>query len=741
MPIGIAVAGDRTCDVVKMNRTGAAMLGIAPEQDVSKSSPDGDLPFRAFRDGRELSREELPMRYAARHGVQVRDFEFGVVRADGSICNLYEYASPLYDEHGAVRGCVGVFVDITERRISEEKLAESQRRLQALFSNATEAFLLCDKDGRYLDVNPSACQVLGYSRDELLGKTIWDLIPAEARSDAHELWRDFHVAGEQSGEIQLLRSDGSRIDLEYRAVANIIPGLHLLILRDLSERKRAENALRESETRFRQLADSMPQMVWSAQPDGFIDYYNRRWYDYTGLPEGQGGDQSWIPVLHPDDVQPCLDRWYHSVRSGESYEIQYRFRDRERGGYRWHLGRALPVRDEQGSIVRWFGTITDIDDQKRAHQALEEASRRKDEFMAMLGHELRNPLVPVRNAAELLRLAADDRATLELAREMIDRQVTHMTRLIDDLLDVSRISSGKILLRKERLDLAALIRRTLEDHRMMLETSGLHLSAELTDEPLWVDGDPTRLYQSVGNLLQNAQKFTDAGGRVAVRLRRSDDAALLTVTDTGIGMDEDMLARVFEPFAQADQSLHRSRGGLGLGLALVRGLVEAHGGSVRARSAGLGHGSELSLRLPLSPAPDRHPGRAAPSPSAGERSLRILVVEDIADTAHSLRMLLELAGHRVEVAGNGTEALLSATRFRPEVVLCDIGLPGGMDGYDLARALREQADGAPPSLIALTGYGQEQDRLRSLRAGFEAHLTKPIDLKELQRLLAEVAQR
>jgi PAS domain S-box-containing protein len=510
----------------------------------------------------------------------------------------------------------------------------------------------------------------------------------------------------------------------------------------VAEHKRAEEALRESEARFRQLADAMPQIVWVARPDGYTYYCNRRWYDYTGLTREETIGFGWAGRLHPEDHQRSLDCWNQAVRTGEPYEIDYRIRAAD-GSYRWFLGRALPVRDPAGHVLRWFGTCTDVDDKRRAEEALKEADRRKDAFLAMLAHELRNPLAPVRSAVEVLNRVGPAAPAAGQAREMIERQVGHMARLIDDLLDVSRISRGKVLLREEPLDLARLVRAAVEDHRPLLKTAGLELTVEFPEGPLPLSGDPTRLAQVVGNLLHNAAKFTDAGGRVQVRLAAETDGrtATLSVRDSGIGMAAEILAQLFEPFSQADRSLDRSRGGLGLGLALVKGLVELHGGTIRAASAGLGRGSEFTVRLPLNPDLSLPAPANGPAAALAGNALHVLIVEDNRDTAESLRLLLELQGYEVDVAFTGGAALESARRLRPDLVLCDIGLPGGMDGYEVARALRADPPRVPLHLIALSGYGQEEDQRRARQAGFDRHLTKPVDPGVLTQLLDALAAR
>jgi PAS domain S-box-containing protein len=363
-------------------------------------------------------------------------------------------------------------------------------------------------------------------------------------------------------------------------------------------------------------------------------------------------------------------------------------------------------------------------------QALADAARRKDEFLALLAHELRNPLGPVRNAARALRRRPDP-DTLARAGELIERQTAHLARLVDDLLDAARISRGKVRIRAARLDLAGLVNRVADEYRPVLEQAGLTLTAA-ADGPLWVRGDPDRLAQVVGNLLHNAGKFTPPGGRIDVRLGRHGDEAVLTVRDTGPGVPPEMLPRLFDMYSQGGGT-ERGSGGLGLGLAMVKGLVELHGGRVRADSPE-GGGAVFTVRLPLERTPTTSQMPAVDvTPAPAPR--RVLLIEDNADAAASLTMLLEMAGHRIEVADNGTEGVARARAFRPDVVLCDLGLPG-LSGYDVARALRADPATARACLVALTGHGHAEDRRRSRAAGFDEHLVKPVDPGELEQLLA-----
>ncbi len=399
-------------------------------------------------------------------------------------------------------------------------------------------------------------------------------------------------------------------------------------------------------------------------------------------------------------------------------------------------------------------------------QSIQEADRRKDEFLAMLAHELRNPLAPIRNAVQWMRLAGASEPDLRQARDLIDRQVTHLVRLVDDLLDATRIARGKVLLRTERCDLSHIVRQAADDYRPLFAAAGLSLEVDVPPDPIWVDGDPTRLTQVLNNLLNNARKFTDHGGHATVGLAADADGqgATLRVRDTGIGIEPQMLSSIFDVFFQADRSLERIRGGLGLGLSLVKGLIELHGGQVLATSAGPGHGAEFVVRLPtLSSADVATP--ATPVPAGGEKSRpaspahqaagatspddiqrpplaaarhRVLVVDDNRDAAQTAARLLKLAGHDVRTAYTGAAGLELARQFRPGVILCDIGLPGGMSGYDVARAVRQDAELSSAYLIAVTGYGREEDHREAAAAGFALHLTKPVDCDKLYDILAGI---
>ncbi len=396
--------------------------------------------------------------------------------------------------------------------------------------------------------------------------------------------------------------------------------------------------------------------------------------------------------------------------------------------------------DELGILARSFNRMTAR--LVGANAQLAEADRRKDEFLAMLSHELRNPLAPIRNALHLLKRAEGIPAQARQATDLIGRQVEHLTRLVDDLLDVTRIACGKIELRREVLDLGKLASRACEDHRPLMADRGVELTVEPAPGAVWVDGDATRLMQAIGNLLQNAAKFTPRGGRVSVAVWTVGEAAEVRVSDTGAGIDPALLPHVFERFVQADRSLERSGGGLGLGLSVVRGVAEQHGGSVTARSDGLGAGAEFALRLPLAAPPAdarRPPPSEPPAPAAVPGRHRVLVVDDNEDAAVTLAELIELSGHTTAVAHDGPTALSLARADPPDIVLCDIGLPG-MSGYEVARALRSE-QGAELLLVAISGYAQPDDVRRALEAGFDHHLAKPPRMTDVEQLLQKATRR
>ncbi len=475
---------------------------------------------------------------------------------------------------------------------------------------------------------------------------------------------------------------------------------------------------------------------WNAQTD------ENRWSPEIealyGLPPGgfEGGYDGWTKLLHPDDVDKAAADVQSALEAGKYFtEFRVVWPD---GSVHWLEARAKVFHDEQGKPLRIVGVNMDVTERKRIEEALKEADRRKDQFLATLAHELRNPLAPLRNGLELLKLTRGDEDTLERTREMMERQLGHMVRLVDDLLDLSRINRGRIELRRERVELTKIVQQAVETSRPLIELAGQSFTITLAPQPVVVDADVTRLVQVFSNLLNNAAKYTPRGGRITLAVQRQGSDAVVSVRDTGAGIPPEMLPKVFEMFAQVDRSLHRANSGLGIGLSLVKALVEMHGGSVEARSDGPGRGSEFLVRLPVvltPPAASRPPSTAASTTASPPR--RILIVDDNRDTAISLATVLKILGHRTEVAFDGLEALEAARDFQPDVVLLDIGMPK-LNGHDTARQLREEPWGRDIVLVAVTGWGQDDDRRRSQEAGFNFHLVKPVDSAALEQILAEM---
>ncbi|MGZ5271554.1 MAG: ATP-binding protein [Ramlibacter sp.] len=507
------------------------------------------------------------------------------------------------------------------------------------------------------------------------------------------------------------------------------------------ERAQVQQAQRESEQRFREMADSMPQIVNVTDAQGGIEYVNRQWHAYTGRAEAAFADVE--AATHPDDRPVLWGRWKEAFASAQPLVVEFRLRGRD-GHHRWFLTRAVPTHDAQGRLQRWYGTSTDIDDSRRnaealaqAHAALQQVERRKDQFIATLAHELRNPLAPLRNGVQLLALGGGPDGGARV-QAMMKRQIDQLVRLVDDLLEVSRITSGKVALQRSRLDLAELLASAAESSRPVVETArhSLHVDVDALGGHL-VDGDPLRLGQVFANLLNNAAKYTEPGGHITLRGWCEGAQAVVQVRDNGLGLAADMLEEVFQPFVQVDRSASRVQGGLGIGLSIVRSLVDLHGGTVTARSDGPGQGSTFEVRLPVAAGP------AQPEPGGGSAPRRppapvgpsVLVVDDNHDAADSLAYMLEMMGASTRVVYGGPDAVAAIDADVPALVLLDIGMPG-MDGFEVARRLAHHPQRRRMLLVALTGWGQSEDRQRTREAGFDEHLVKPAEIDVLEALLA-----
>ncbi len=645
---------------------------------------------------------------------------------------------------------------------------EQRELLHATLTSIGDGVIVTDVQGRVTFLNTMAEKLTGWSQQQAAGKHLQDvfvIVNEETRQPVENpslrALREGKVVG-LANHTLLIAQDGTEWPIDDSAAP--ITGAKgqvsgsVLVFREITHRKRHEVALVEhaqaleavnvrmnqllgelqaSEELFHSMADSIPQLAWMTHPDGYIYWYNKRWYEYTGTKPAEMEGWGWQSVHDPHELPRVMANWNAALAAGRPWEDTFPLK-RHDGAMRWHLSRAEPLRNAEGQIVRWFGTNTDITERLEMEQALREADHRKDEFLATLAHELRNPIAPISNALQVWPLVENDCAEVDKLRAIMERQVQQMSRLIDDLLDVSRITRGKIQLRRQPVELATIIAGAVESVRPLIDACGHDLQIDALDDPLWVDADVARLTQVIGNLLQNAAKYTNAHGKIQIRVRRQRDDALVGIRDNGAGIPPQMLDQIFEMFRQVDQTLDRAHGGLGLGLTLVKRLVELHGGSVAAQSQGEGRGSEFTVRLPAiepPPADDaKHATPAAARRRDGPPRHRILVVDDVYASAKTLAMMLESIGQDVALAHDGQEAIDYVVAHHPDVVFLDIAMPG-MNGYDVARRLRQREELTSVRLVALTGYGHDEDRREAVEAGFHHHLTKPTSIDQLLELL------
>jgi PAS domain S-box-containing protein len=539
---------------------------------------------------------------------------------------------------------------------------------------------------------------------------------------------------------------------EDRLLLDAAAGQAAVVLRcrraedELARQRLRADRLGHSERRFRRLLEKLPAGAYACDAAGLITYFNQHAVQLWGrAPKLNDPVDRFCGSfkLFAADGTPIThaDCWMAlALQTGEEYLAQEILVERPDGSRLTVLAHAAPLHDDAGNLLGAVNILVDITEQKRAQEALREMDRRKDEFLATLAHELRNPLAAIRNALHILRKTGGGGEAGGRVRDVLERQVGNLVRLVDDLLDVSRVTRGKIELRRERVELAAVVRSALETSRPLLDEAGHELTVSLPPEPVYLWADPLRLAQVFLNLLNNAAKYTEPGGRIRLGAELAGNEVLVRVRDTGVGIPAEMLPRVFDLFVQGDRATRYSGGGLGIGLSLVRSLVQLHGGTVRAHSAGPGQGSEFVVRLPLaaghngsSPAVAAGTGGGKPCAARGP----ILVIDDNRDAADCLGLLLHELGHEVRVAHDGLSALAAAGTCRPAVVFLDLGMPG-MDGYEVARTLRARPGLEGVVLIALTGWGQEEARRRSRAAGFDHHLLKPVDVTALQALLASL---
>jgi PAS domain S-box-containing protein len=632
---------------------------------------------------------------------------------------------------------------IGQRHETQERQA-AEERSRAILESMSEGFIAISPDWRVTYANSAAEGVTGLTREDMVGGVFWDLFPHAIGTEREQAYRRTAAERVRSQVDIYLDQQGRWFEINSFPTPD---GGIALYMRDESERRRAEAGIR----RLAAVAEQSSDFIGIFSPGTGVVYLNPAGRRMAGLaPDADLGQLHMIDFFAEDcrafvrqQVLPALT----GKRANWEGELQFA---RAGGAPVPVYYKAFAVRDAAGNNLG-IATITrDITDQKRAEDKLRRvaadlaaADHRKSEFLATLAHELRNPLAPIRTGLDLMRLAPPDSRSMARVHEMMDRQLGHLIHLVDDLLDVARITRGKIELKKQVVDLRTVIAMALETCAAQVEGSGHRLLVDVPDEALELDADVTRLVQVLSNLLNNAAKYTPAGGIIKLAAWREDGQALVAVSDTGVGIAPESLDAVFEMFSQVRSSLDRAQGGLGIGLSLVRRLVELHGGRVSATSAGTGQGSTFTVRLPLraGAAPDAAAPRAGGAQAAddGGRALRVLVVDDNADAADCLVALLGLLGHSARVAHDGQQGYRQAQEFVPDVAFLDIGLPG-MSGHDLGRAIRRTAGLEEVVLIALTGWGAPCDMAQSREAGFDQHLTKPVSFDALRQALAAAAK-
>jgi two-component system CheB/CheR fusion protein len=654
---------------------------------------------------------------------------------------------PYRNFEGRPQGLVVTFVDVTDLKRAQASLHDREERLALALEAGGMGTWEWDVKTDAVRWSDRMFSLLDLEQGEKIASasTFFDRIHPDDIGPLRESLRQaIEADGDYNAEFRVVLRDRSIRWLagRGRVMRDAVRGSPRMrgVNFDITNRKRDEESLQQSESQFRALAESIPQLAWMGEPGGHIFWYNKRWYEYTGTTLDSMKESGWQSVHDPEVLPRVLEQWTASLEQSTSFEMVFPIKGRD-GRSRAFLTRILPVKDERGAVVRWFGTSTDIEAQKQAEEDLKRANRHKDEFLAMLAHELRNPLSPIRNAVRLLKFASPNDPTMAGARDMIDRQVTHLVRLVDDLLDVSRITRGKIDLRQDHVNLSSVMEAATESARPLIDSRRHHLEVTLPTEPLTVVADPTRLSQVVLNLLNNSAKYTQEGGRISLSVERQNELAIIRVRDNGMGIAPELLPSIFELFTQAERTIDRSQGGLGIGLTIVRRLVEMQGGSVEAHSEGPGRGSEFIVKIPVAPALRPEPPLPAQSepPVQRLRSARVLVVDDHADSADSLSLILKHLGHRVETAYDSRTALNIARQFRPKILFCDLGLPV-MDGFEVARQLRLMPETRDTVLVALTGYGQDEDKKKTLSAGFHYHLVKPVSAESLQDVLKQTLQ-
>ena len=688
-----------------------------------------------------------------RAGEHIAHYETVRQRSDGQRIDVSLTVSPILDESGAVVGASRIARDITERKRSEAALRESEEQLSDFFENATVGLHWVGPDGTILRANQTELDLLGYSREEYVGQPI-----AKFHVDQEIIENILQrlTSGEtiENEEAPLRCKDGS---IRYVLInSNVLfrdgKFIHSrCFTRDITDRKLAEEGLKESEQRMRLATEATEVGIWEWNIITGLVRWDAQMFRIYGLPPTPDGIlkyHDWSHSVLPEDLRRQEEVLHETLRRLGSSSRDFRIRRADNQECR-HIQCFETVRTNSLGEPEWVvGTNLDVTERKQADEALRRlaadlsnSDRRKDEFLATLAHELRNPLAPIRTGLQILELANNRGEEAEQTRKMMERQLSQMVRLVDDLMDVSRITTGKVELQKKRLQLTDVLNSAVETSRSLIEQMGHELSVDLPNEPIILDADFTRLAQVFLNLLNNAAKYSEPCGQLRIQAQLHGNEVVVSFQDTGIGIAADQLPRIFDMFSQVERSLEKSQGGLGIGLSLVRRLVELHGGSVEAKSEGVGSGSEFVVRLPVVVQSKVPPLESIETMRADLKpTLRVLVVDDNHDSLTTLSMLLKILGHKVHTASDGEQALSATREFGPEVILLDIGLPK-LNGYEVCRRIRQQPGGDKIFIIAQTGWGQAEARQKSHDVGFDHHMVKPLDTKALMVLLTELTNK
>ena len=713
--------------------TGAESLFGYQEDEVIGKSIQILLP--ADRAGEET---EFLERIAK--GERVAHFETKRLRKDGAFVDVTLSLSPIKDEQGIIVGAAKIARDITSSKRAEENLRASEQRFHLLADNVSQLIWMAEADGSAMWFNKRWHEFSGMTSEEIQLNSRSLHHPdhfdratnsLKERAAEGEAWNDMFPLKGVDGQYHWFLANAMPVRDDAGKVVRWFG-----TCTDVTAQREAQEQVRESEERFRLLADNIGQLAWIAEPNGDIHWYNKRWFDQTGTTIEEMQGWGWQRVLHPDHMDRVTAKFKEHLAAGKDWEDLFAIKCAD-GEYRWFLSRAFPVRNSEGVIERWFGTNTDISDRKNMEDELASIATNKDNFLATLAHELRGPLAPLKNGLQLLEMTTDDPSVQENTRSMMVRQLDHMVRLVDDLMDLSRINTGKITLTFDEVDLSDVVATAMETSRPLIDQNGHSLTVELGNEKFMVLGDRDRLVQVVANLLTNAAKYTPQGGMIDVVVERNPSDISISVKDSGIGIEADKLDMVFDMFAQVDpDQKNRSGGGLGIGLNIVKRLMEKHHGSVEVSSEGLGKGSKFTIRIPRTPGPVAK--ASTPQTTTAEKLLkrRVLVVDDNEDAALSMSMILKKRGHEIAVAHDGENAVEKGTAFKPEIVIMDIGMPK-MNGYEACAAMRKTEWGKNCMIVALSGWGQDEDRQKSKVAGFDRHVVKPIDRATLEWIVVQ----